>query len=185
MLLIILAIAIAVSYFGIPNYFMLKTTIVCMPFYYLGCCLKKYKAFDECSMLARLPWWGILIIIFIYLGCSKSNGQVNLTTCSLGESYLLFLVSGTLGSIALLETLRRLSKRSNKSNKIIVTISEGTLLIMSVHYLMIKPIITIIPTSTVLYWLLDSSIILAITYCLILISKHYCPVLLGKQIVLK
>lgn len=165
-----------------PNYFMLKTTIVCMPFYCLGSCLKEYKMLGEGQMLAKLPWWGIVVIVSLFLLCSKLNGKVNLTTCSLGLSYLLFWVSGTLGSIGLFEIIRRLTKRSNK---VIETISEGTLLIMSLHYLMVKPMITVIPTSNVFYWLADSFVILAITFSLILLSKRYCPVLLGKQIIFK
>lgn len=67
----------------------------------------------------------------------------------------------------------------------IETISGGILLIMSVHYLMIKPLTALIPGSNVVFWMIDSLIILFITYVLILISKKYFPVLLGKYRVFK
>ena len=181
-LLIITAAAITVSFIEMPNYFMMKTTIVCVPFYYLGSCLKVYESLGEDTTLAKLPWWCIVTIITIFLVCSKLNGKVNLTICSLGMNYLLFLVSGTLGSIGLFEILRRLKF---SSNRVIEIISEGTLLIMSVHYLMIKPMITLVPASNVFYWLVDSFVILTMTFGLIVLSKRFCPVLLGKHKVFK
>ena len=161
---------------------MIKTTILCVPFYYLGACLKETGLLKEGSMMTKQPLWIILIGFVVSLVASKLNGMVNLTTCEIETSYLLFLLSGSLGSISMFELLRRLI---TKTNKIIRNISEGTLLIMSVHYLMISPITKILPSTSIWMWIIDSFIILTMTYCLILLSKRFCPVLLGKQKVFK
>ena len=174
--------AIAISYANISNYFMIKTTILCVPFYYLGVYVKEIGLLKEGSLMTKQPLWVIVLGFAVSLVASRLNGMVNLTTCEIETSYLLFLLSGSLGSISMFELLRRLT---TKTNNIIRNISEGTLLIMSVHYLLIKPITTFLPSTNVFMWIIDSFIILSITYCLILLSKRCCPVLLGKQIVFK
>lgn len=161
---------------------MIKTTILCVPFYYLGVYVKEIGLLKEGSLMTKQPLWVIVLGFAVSLVASRLNGMVNLTTCEIETSYLLFLLSGSLGSISMFELLRRLT---TKTNNIIRNISEGTLLIMSVHYLLIKPITTFLPSTNVFMWIIDSFIILSITYCLILLSKRCCPVLLGKQIVFK
>lgn len=175
--LIFTIIAIGASLIDMTNIFMIKTTILCLPFYYIGVCLKTNYALIE-----KIPLWGVIVAFSIFLACSRMNGMVNLTTAETGRCYILFLISGSLGSISFFEFLRRIF---NRPSRIVETISGGTLLIMSVHYLMIKPLTTLIPSATVCFWLLDSLVILGISYGLILISKRYCPVLLGKQKIIK
>ena len=180
--LIFTTIAIVISYIQMPNYFMLKTTVLCLPFYYIGFYIKEKRFMTEGEGVSRIPLPVFIGGFIISLVFSYINGTVYLTTCDVGKSYILFLMSSILGSICLFGILQRLTK---KSFSLVEMISEGTLLIMSVHYLMIKPIIALIPSSNVFYWLVDSFIILTITICLIIIAKRYCPVLLGKQKIIK
>ena len=180
--LIFITIAIVISYIQMPNYFMLKTTVLCLPFYYIGFYIKEKRFMTEGEGVSRIPLPVFIGGFIISLVFSYINGTVYLTTCDVGRSYVLFLVSSILGSICLFAILQRLIK---KSFSLVEMISEGTLLIMSVHYLMIKPIIALIPSSNVFYWLVASFIILTITIGLIIIAKRYCPVLLGKQKIIK
>lgn len=165
-----------------PNYFMLKTTILCLPFYYIGIYIKKRSFLVDDGAMSRIPLW-ILIMGFISsLVFSYINGTVYLTTCDVSRSYILFLMSSIIGCICLFCMLQRLTR---KSFSLIETISEGTLLIMSLHYLLIKPIVTFIPLDGFWGWMVDSMIIMGITTILVYLSKKYCPVLIGKKNILK
>ena len=148
-----------------------------MPFYYAGGIMKLYRVMEHDSKLSQTPLWVLIVAFAISLLCSKINGAVNLTTCDIGKNYCFFLISGGLGSICLFEFLNR---TASKSVRFVENISNGTLLIMSVHYLMIKPLKLLTPSDGIVIWLFDSVIIILITYILILISKKYCPILIGK-----
>ena len=86
--LIFMAFAIVISYIQMPNYFMLKTTILCLPFYYIGIYIKEKSFLVEDGAMSRIPLW-ILIMGFISsFVFSYINGTVYLTTCDVGRSYI-------------------------------------------------------------------------------------------------
>lgn len=83
-----MAFAIVISYIQMPNYFMLKTTILCLPFYYIGIYIKEKSFLVEDGAMSRIPLW-ILIMGFISsFVFSYINGTVYLTTCDVGRSYI-------------------------------------------------------------------------------------------------
>lgn len=180
--LLFIFIAIVISYVHLPNYFMFKTTILCIPFFYIGYYIKVKKFMMEDGIVSRIPLMVLILGFVISLVFSYINGNVYLSTCDVGKSYILFLFSSIIGSICLFGILQRLSRRSFS---MIETISEGTLLIMSLHYLLIKPLITVIPSDGFWGWMLDSVMILGATTLLVYLAKRYCPVLIGKKSILK
>lgn len=54
---------------------------------------------------------------------------------------------------------------------LIEKISVGTLLIMSLHYLLIKPLVSFIPSDGFCGWMVDSMIILGITTLLVCVKE--------------
>lgn len=81
-------IAIAVSYMQTPNYFMLKTTVLCLPFYYIGFYVKEKRFMLEGGVVSRIPLLAFFMGFIISLVFSYINGTVYLTTCDVGKSYM-------------------------------------------------------------------------------------------------
>ena len=99
--LIFTIISITFSYIQLPNYYMLKTTILCLPFYYLGCNVKVRGYLDEGGKISKIPMFVLIICFIVSLVFSYINGTVYLTTCDVGKSYILFLMSSIIGSISM------------------------------------------------------------------------------------
>ena len=161
---------------------MIKTTILCLPFYYIGFYVKEKRFMIEGGAMSSIPLWVLIMCFITSLVFSYINGTVYLTTCDVGKSYILFLMSSIIGCFCLFGILQQLLR---KSFSLVETISEGTLLIMSLHYLLIKPMVSFISSDGFWGWMVDSMIIMSITTILVYFSKKYCPVLIGKKSILK
>lgn len=148
-----------------------------MLFFVLGVCLKEYNIIER--VVAKLSVIGgvsglCLIIVTLYEG--YKNGIIDCVSNTFGLSMLLFYMNASVLSISFILLCRIIL---NRENTLARNISDGTLLILSLHYVMISPLKGIFGNWN---WgfIAISLIIMAVCTLMILACRRWFPVLIGK-----
>lgn len=148
-----------------------------MPFFILGVWLREHDIVER--IYSKLNFIGVgsglcLIMIALYEG--YKNGRIDCVSNTFGLSILTFYMVASLLSIAFVMFFRLVL---NREYKLIRIISDGTLLILSLHYVMISPLKAIFGQFN---WgfIVITIIIMAICTLLILVFRKRLPLLIGK-----
>lgn len=145
--------------------------ICCLPFMMIGIIIKKHK-----NKILSLSVFPLCILLIVFITISLWNGYTDIWKYHFGKNYIFFYVTALSASIILFNLCRKL-----KSNQIITTLSEGTLLTLGLHTPIIRVCNKIYESIEVAPSCLISSLIVMITsYCLTRLILKYCPILIGK-----
>lgn len=158
------------------DYFQLATTCICLPSFLIGYMLKRYNVLtllDMVKPILRNVLLAVLLCGMLIIG--RLNGFVIVFKCTVGKDIFIYYVVGTVMSIIIMYIL---SKFLNKENKIIKTISTGTILILGLHVAMIDGIGWGLTKSSVLA-ILVSVVIMVVCYVLIVVTLKYFPFLVS------
>lgn len=161
-----------------PNLYLprpLNWIIISFPFYFCGRLLKSYDWILVKTGKAVKLIIGIVLLTVPYIGM-KYNGFVDLYSWILGNSIFAYYIVGILSSIGLFFLF---SSNIYVENKVIRTLSDGTILIVAFHKL-------------ILYFLLEyntyllarisiSALVVLLFYSPIYLSSKYFPLLIGKN----
>lgn len=161
------------------DYFQWATTLICFPSYIFGYLMNKKNMLEIPdkiqSPIVRNTFIFLLLVVLAIAG--KFNGRVNVFTCAVGKDIMLYYVISTIMSFLIIYIV---SKLFNFTNKYIEIISNGTILILSLHVAMIDGISFGFNMNSMLSILLGI-VIMVLCVMLIFISLNFFPFLLGKQ----
>lgn len=151
--------------------------LVCMPMFLLGVFLQPLR--EWLTRLHNYKFEVVLLVlaVAIILFCGEYNGYVWMYRCGYGNSFLLFVV-GALGGIMLLYIVSLWVCRLLYSS-IVEKLSSGSILIVGVHIIIVRRLMEL-PNRTWGEDLLFSLMILLAFYPIIILTKRYCPILLGQ-----
>lgn len=117
-----------------------------------------------------------LVLLMCSIGYFINQSSVDMFLFELGNSIIVYYLMAVIGTYALILFCQILPQ-----NLIIEQISIGTFLILAMHLILIRQLIQI----NIIQWdksrLLELAIILIICIPLIIFSKKYLPILLGKN----
>jgi fucose 4-O-acetylase-like acetyltransferase len=166
-------------------------TFAALPFFMFGYILSdRYSACLDnfiSSIKAKnifLPLLGFLLPMLLLLFVSEYNGEVRMFKGFYGNSLLLFLVLGLLGSIAVFFLSVALD---NVRFKFIPIISIGTMVILEFHRDLYHPFGKIVKEYSTgvadegLLSLLFSAIVLLLFIPIVMILQRFFPLILGKR----
>ena len=112
---------------GVLPAFWLFTTISALPFFTAGVFVREH----------RLPHFGKIIhaVIFVlWLVIAIVNGPVDMYQGDNGKSWILFAVSGLLGTYVTICISKWIEKRENRATILFSTIGKNTMAILLTHY---------------------------------------------------
>lgn len=168
--------SIAVKLVNIQNILMFKTTLLCLPFFLFGHFISKNNLTNKLLKM-RTEFISLLIIpLLIAFYAGHKNGNVAIIFCLYGYNIIIFYtVAITISFILMVIT----QKVCTKSIKLIELISEGTFLVMSVHYMMLNTVMKIFPENG---WGIIMTALMTLALCTgaIWFCKKYFPFALGK-----
>ena len=177
----VLGIVVFHKYSSDYNYFMIITTALCYPSFAIGMSLKKYNVFERTyNVLGKFKIYScacLFLVLGILIILGVKNGHVDMVQCLYGKSLIVFYLITNLISIVFIMLCNLLLRNENI---IIKNISNGTLLILALHFPIMSTIKLIYDFNTPLSKLMLGVIIMFICYIGILLSKKYFPILLGK-----
>lgn len=160
---------------------MIITTALCYPSFTIGMSLKKYNVFERTySVLGKFKTYScacLFLVLGILIILGVKNGHVDMVQCLYGKSLIVFYLITNLISIVFIMLCNLLLRNENI---IIKSISNGTLLILALHFPIMSTIKLIYDFNTPLSKLMLGVVIMFICYIGILLSKKYFPILLGK-----
>lgn len=160
------------------DYFQWQTSIICMPFFLIGTFVRKYKCIEKIAHSSGLIKYVLLpfvTIIAIFVG--SRNGFVNVFTGVVGDDILIFYITSIMISFSVM-TICYIA--FTKSNQIVTTISNGTILILGLHVMFIDGIIYKCNMNLFIEFTIPI-IVLIMCYILIVFVMNTCPPLLGKH----
>lgn len=175
LLLCLLVIAILMHIKG-KNPYWIFTFLVAFPFFDAGRVLKKYenKIINITSIVTKTS---IVIVALLLPFISISiNGNGDMHDPSFGKSVLLYYLFSIAISYCVLLAFKALF---NFKSKLIMTLSEGTILILALHMLIIKQLSTFaipIYMKAVICLFIVAAFYYPIVFC-----QKYCPILIGKK----
>lgn len=171
-------IASGVGLFASNDWFKIGSTLLCLPFFIFGIWLKQDGLVEKVVSKdnAKLKACACVMITGAALYEGYCNGAVDCIQSQYGDSLFTFYCVGTILSLMFICLCRILL---NFESKVLRNISQGTLLILSVHYAMIGPLNSILGKYN---WgfIAIATIIMLVCYILILFCKRWMPVLIGK-----
>ena len=168
------------------NYGMVMTTMLCYPFFYIGMIMKKLDLVNRMNKYIskrkaiKLPLMFILVVLLCHLGLE--NGHVDMVQCLTGKNLLVFYFISALISILIILICRNLL---DVFSRLVETISNGTLLVLALHFPMISFFRKFYSFDTSLSRLFLGILIMILCYYGIILSKKYLQILLGKYYFLK
>ena len=138
-----------------------------LPFFCLGFFLRE-RAWKPC----HVPKIGILMMAVFPLLIPTFNHALGINDNSYGYSYLLYATNAMLASVLVFVISDMVS-----TSKYIVTMSNGTLVILGLHCPLLLILNRLLPNNINI---LSPFITMVICYYAILVCKRYFPALLGK-----
>lgn len=149
------------------------------PFFALGVFLRNFKMvlneWNQMMMLFPTFVCGVLVVI----GCYFFNEYVAMYRCDYGNSILLFMLGGIAGSIMIFA----LSKILGRVINVVAIISQGTIIIVGFHKLLIT-----LTREFFFESYLDivfAAMIVMLFVPLIILTERYFPLMAGKYRVIK
>lgn len=164
------------KYIHIENILMFKTTLLCLPFFLFGHLISKNALTDKLLKIKVEYLYLLLIPLLISFIIGYRNGTNVIIFCTYGQNIIIFyIVAIVISSILIIYSHKICTKRI----KLIELISEGTFLIMSVHYMMLKTIMQFFPEKG---WSMIITALIALIICTgaVWLCKKYFPFALGK-----
>lgn len=117
------------------NYYQVTAFLMSMPFFCTGAVLGQYGTSSCYQGKAR---WGLLICCAVIYGLVVSHlGRVNMNALECGNHYALFLMAGLSAVVGLLLIYKNVHV-TNFFRSIIITLSNGTLVILGFHGFLIQ-----------------------------------------------
>lgn len=163
----------------------IDSAMIGLPFFILGFYCKKNKN------LLKIPNKRTLLSVFIIstiilILINKIQGRVDISGCGMGKYPILYFVASIIGCMMVFSFSQLFN---DLSNKLLKTLSTGTLLILAFHPQIFNYIIRFdfkifsffeinILTNTV-----NSIITLIIFYYPIILVMKYCPILIGNRMI--
>lgn len=172
---IVLIFALVVYFFSFKYdvNFSIDSACQLIPFFWLGVFLKhRTSCLIKYTSSYYLICWSLLTIILEYI-----NGRVSANINLYGTNVFLYYataISGILMCIA----FSRLSFLH--SNRFVVTISSGTILIVGYHLIFLGYFMNFFSPFGIIGRILSSTIVCALFYYPIIWIDKYCPIIMGK-----
>lgn len=180
LLLLIIFLSFSIIYIPLNmslNIFMLRTTILSFPFFIIGHLIAVNNLIDKLQNInfKYTLLLCVLLIFLFYIG--HRNGTVAMIFCSYGYNIVVFYSVAIFISLILMVLVRKIC---NKSVVLVKLISEGTFLIMSIHYMLLNTVMQIFPNNGIG---MIATALLTLFICLLSICfcKKYFPFALGKS----
>lgn len=173
-----------ISHLHIETFFYIDRTICAFPFFILGNMFSTKYIYSANKIpnntfnqkLINLLLSLALVLLMCSIGYFINQSSVDMFLFELGNSIIVYYLMAVIGTYALILFCQILPQ-----NLIIEQISIGTFLILAMHLILIRQLIQI----NIIQWdksrLLELAIILIICIPLIIFSKKYLPILLGKN----
>lgn len=122
-----------------------------------------------------------VITAFTNLDYSQ-KADLSINVCRFGPKPLLFVISGVCGSLMVLLLMSLITVNSRTIKKIILQISNGTIVILGFHWGIYKLFFSWwLSSYNVIVAFVIALVVLLICYLLILLSSKYWPALLGGR----
>lgn len=181
----LLASFIVFKFLGIRNGdmdpFQIKTSCFALPFFLIGSIAKLYLSRIRDLRKATTITVAILactlsVILGLYNMHLNNNHAVGIFECNFGKYISLYYISSSMTALCIIILCFLLL---DSKWKVIETLSNGTLFILCTH-LMIKWKIMRFFSNDVLSTFVTTTIILVVSYFLIVFCNKHCPILLGK-----
>lgn len=159
---------------------MFFTTLLCYPSFALGILLKRIDLFEKINIRLHnktVICFILLILLVVVFYWGITNGHVDMVQCKYGSSlFFFYIITNSISFIVMLFC----SLLFRENIKIITTISNGTLLVLAVHYCFISAAERLCTFETPLsrFWL--GCCILFICYWAIILCERFMPIMLGK-----
>lgn len=174
LLISFIACSIVVKLVDIQNILMFKTTLLCLPFFLFGQLISGNNLTNKLLEI-KTEYIGLLAIpLLIAFYAGHKNGNIAIMSCIYGYN-IFYGVAITISFILMVIAL----KVCTKPIKLIELISEGTFLVMSVHYMMLNTVMKIFPENG---WGIIMTALMTLALCTgaIWFCKKYFPFALGK-----
>lgn len=175
--LIFISASYVLNKLGIHLYNSWVNVLLAYPCFMIGTILQKYKYFlNEWNDKMQMVFTAIICVCIVYM-CYEFNGPTWMYDNYYGNYIVLFFIGSISGSLLLFTISKFLS---SVNGKYILNLSIGNILILGLH-----PIaITILQNIPLFYkpswWMyLGAAIIMVLFYPIIVLFKHYLPILLG------
>ena len=150
------------------NLFFLQRTCASLPFVILGFMAKEKNWLRRPSQ----TYWFPIILAVLYIVGVIYNGRVGIATWRFGHSAVLFFLIATIGCFSFFLFVNKIK---NGGGKLLITISNGTIVILCLHRLMIPFFMHFHINAYI-----GSLLIVAVCYPLILFFNKYLPWFTGK-----
>jgi len=148
------------------------------PFFTLGYLLREKRAFfNTLNLSISYVIIGLLIAGGGVLLCGYYNAPVWMYMNGFGNNFLLFLIGGISGTVAIYIISKKLERFTFNGIKIL---SQGCIIILGFQMIFIKLILLVFPTRS-LWDALWSIIVMSLFIPIILFIKRYIPCLLGNR----
>ncbi len=117
------------------NYYQITAFLLSMPFFCTGALLGQYKESTYSHGIAR---WVVLICCAVFYGIAYSHlGRVNMNALDCGSHYTLFLMAGLSAVVGLFLLFKNVHV-ANAVHSVIITLSNGTLVVLGFHGFLIQ-----------------------------------------------
>lgn len=152
---------------------------VAYPFFAFGILFRQYK--EVLDKWSNKVMFALLLIgsLFIVSACRYNNFGIGLHSCYYGNSIVLFLLGAISGSMMIFAA----SKLLGHAPKIVVFVSQGTIIILGFHKLFINLIRVFFPTSY--FDIVFALLIIFLFVPIILWIEKFFPLLAGKYRIAK
>jgi fucose 4-O-acetylase-like acetyltransferase len=153
------------------------SALMAYPFYSIGRLLKMNTHYLE----KRQPIWLLALLLIVVVLMSHFNGNQKMVTFDFGRSVFVYYICSGMALFLVIQLCMKVAPPVFVRN-----ISQGTLLILGLHWNMERYILVLltkmIPDFEInnVIGLAIGLIIILASYPLILFSKKYCPIFLGK-----
>ncbi|SEA55254.1 Fucose 4-O-acetylase [Xylanibacter ruminicola] len=171
--------------------------IVCFPFFYLGIYVREMSVEKRERLFSLSQIWLVLLFASSLI-LSSINGPVNVMLSEYGKNFVLFIINTLPMTLFLINIFMRFTSPNskydinastiktmrNKITSVVTVISDGTLLILGIHGIIIGFFKMAFQNtsffSNPFRPLCCACIVMIICYPLIILAKKRMPILLGK-----
>lgn len=168
------------SHFDVRFPFAFDSAIMEFPFFAFGKCMKEYYLFNRKNTFLWLIYMLLAGIgtYFVY----RVNGIVDINHCLYGNNILLFYLGGVIGSVSVFMISQMISIWY-KGQGVIHTIVQGATIIIGFSSALSSSIRSVLPFLDGSNWggMLIAILTLVALYPVILISRRYFPLIIGRR----
>lgn len=152
-------------------------TCLAMSFFIIGYWLKTRKESISSKHNIGIEVVALMLCVLLLYPCEKINGPVWMYINDYGNSILLFLLGGLMGTAIVFIISKWLDKYKISY---VVDISKGTIVILGFHGLILKWVIRMISPQVSLLDLLYSLLVVLLFIPIIRLTERHFPLIIGK-----